>query len=123
MKLLVCGGRHFADRAFVFSVLDRVDARRQVMLLIHGAAPGADQLADEWAASRGVARAPNPARWKELGRPAGPVRNQEMLDIFAPDGAVAFPGNDGTADMVARCRAAGVLVWVPPYPLSGAAPA
>lgn len=119
MKLLVCGGRDFADRGFVFSVLDRVDAKRRVWLLIHGAATGADALADEWAASRGVARAPNPARWRELGRRAGPVRNQEMLDVFAPDGAVAFPGGCGTADMVARCRAAGVPVWVPPWPAGG----
>ena len=39
-----------------------------------------------------------------------------MLDLFAPDGLIAFPGGSGTADMVARARAAGVTVWVPPYP-------
>ena len=116
MKLLVCGGREFTDRDFVFATLDRVDARRQVFLLIHGAARGADTLAEEWAKARGVSYAPNPARWAELGRRAGPIRNQEMLDLWAPDGVVAFPGGAGTADMVARARAAGVTVWVPPYP-------
>lgn len=115
MKLLVCGGRDFADRGFVFAALDRVDAKRRVFLLIHGAASGADALAEEWARARGVSYAPNPARWAELGRRAGMVRNQEMLDLFAPDGVVAFPGGRGTADMVARARAAGVPVWCPPY--------
>ena len=64
----------------------------------------------------GVSYAPNPARWAELGRRAGPIRNQEMLDLWVPDGVVAFPGGAGTADMVARARAACVTVWVPPYP-------
>jgi predicted Rossmann-fold nucleotide-binding protein len=35
-----------------------------------------------------------------------------MLDM-KPDGVVAFPGGDGTADMVRRARAAGVKVWEP----------
>lgn len=113
MKLLACGGRDFADRDFVFACLDRVDAKRTVLLLIHGAAPGADALAVEWALARGVTHAATPARWRELGAKAGPVRNQEMLDVFAPDGVVAFPGGAGTADMVRRALAAGVPVWQP----------
>lgn len=119
MKLLVCGGRDFADREFVFSCLDRVDRKRRVMLLVHGGATGADALADEWAAARGVARLPFPVpreEWRALGPKAGPMRNARMLAIAAPDGVVAFPGGAGTADMVERAHRAGVPVWVPPYP-------
>lgn len=113
MKLLVTGGRDYADRDAVFAALDRVDAKRKVFLLIHGAAPGADTLADEWAEARGVARAQCPADWKREGKAAGPLRNQRMLDLMAPDGVVAFPGGVGTADMVKRALAAGYKVWEP----------
>lgn len=117
MKLLVTGGRDFADRAFVFECLDRVDRKHTVMLLVHGACPtGADRWADEWAQARGVTRMPFPAQWKELGDKAGPIRNQRMLDITAPEAAVAFPGGRGTGDMLRRLERAGVPVWRPPYP-------
>lgn len=113
MRLLVCGGRAYADRAKVFAALDRVDGRRPVSVLIHGAARGADTLAAEWAAARGVAIEPYPADWKMLGLIAGPMRNMQMLIEGKPEGVVAFPGGRGTSDMVRRAEAAGVKVWRP----------
>ncbi|ATI15672.1 hypothetical protein [Bordetella phage vB_BbrM_PHB04] len=112
MKLLVCGGRDYADREAVFAALDRVHAKRPVTLLIHGAARGADSLADDWARARGVPRDPHPADWATHGRRAGPLRNRKMLEL-KPDGVVAFPGGRGTADMADAARAAGVPVWEP----------
>jgi len=45
--------------------------------------------------------------WDELGKKAGPLRNQRMLDEGKPDLVVAFPGGGGTKDMVsARLRRA-----------------
>jgi len=49
------------------------------------------------------------ADWK-LGKKAGPLRNQRMIDEGRPDLVVAFPGGKGTADMVRRAEAAGVKV-------------
>lgn len=118
MKLLVTGGRDFADCDFVFACLDRADRKRPILLLIHGGARGADTIADEWARLRGVCRMPFPvtkAEWAELGRKAGVLRNQRMLDATAPDGAIAFPGGTGTADMVRRLGLAGVPTWQPAY--------
>ena len=119
MKLLVTGGRDFADREFVWSRLDRANAKRAVLLLIHGDATGADTLAREWAEARDVCHAPvpvSPADWRRLGPRAGPLRNQSMIDLFAPDGCIAFPGGTGTADCVARVCAANIPLWAPPYP-------
>ena len=48
------------------------------------------------------------ADWDGLGRKAGPIRNQRMLDDGKPDLGIAFPGGRGTADMVRRAREAGV---------------
>lgn len=45
-----------------------------------------------------------------LDRSAGPKRNQRMLDKGKPDLVLAFPGGDGTADMVRKAKSAGVPI-------------
>jgi hypothetical protein len=40
------------------------------------------------------------AEWERLGRKAGPIRNQRMLEEGKPDLVVAFPGGTGTAGMM-----------------------
>lgn len=113
MRLLVCGGRDYNDRERLFAALDAAHAHKPVTLVIHGAAKGADTLAGEWADARGIPVQAYPADWKKLGLVAGPVRNERMLREGKPDGAVAFPGGNGTADMVRRAEAARVSVWHP----------
>src|SRR5690606_25211324 len=91
--------------------LDRFHARKgPISVLIHGAARGADSIAGQWAASRGVEALSFPANWTRDGKAAGPIRNQRMLDEGQPDVVIAFPGGGGTADMVRRAKAAGVQV-------------
>lgn len=113
MRLLVCGGRDFADKDRLHHALDFLDARRAVAVLIHGAAPGADILARDWAIARGIPHEPYPADWGAHGRAAGPIRNKRMLDEGRPDGVVAFPGGRGTQNMVKQAMAAGIKVWTP----------
>lgn len=71
---------------------------------------GADALAHHCAAEKGFEVHMYRADWKLLGRKAGPMRNQAMLDHGKPDLVLAFPGSRGTADMVRRATAAGVPV-------------
>ncbi len=115
--LLVCGGRDYADRARVFEVLDKAARRIEVLAVRHGAATGADTLADEWATDRGYVPQPFEAEWEQYKRPgknpAGSIRNGKMLADGAVVACVAFPGGTGTADMVRRCEAARVPVWAP----------
>lgn len=80
-------------------------------MLVHGGARGADRWAGIWAERRGYKCAVELAYWKRHGKGAGPVRNQLMLDKYAPTHAVAFPGGRGTADMVVRLREAGVEIF------------
>lgn len=112
MKLAVCGGRNYADRDFVFKALDYAHAHRRITLLVHGDYGDTDHAGRDWAIARGVPHKPFPADWNGLGRAAGPIRNQQMVD-FGIDGCAAFPGGAGTADMKARCKAAKVSVWEP----------
>src|ERR1043165_7272006 len=111
MRVLITGGREFADRDLLFETLDRLHAVHGFTVLIHGAAPGADTLAGEWAEQRGIEVIARPADWKKHGRAAGPIRNQEMFKNN-PQIVVAFPGGKGTANMVSIAKKAGIEVVV-----------
>lgn len=113
MRVLVCGGRHYRDWGAVSRALKRLHADTPISVLIHGGAPGADALADTWARLNGVPAQCFEAKWKEHGRAAGPIRNQQMLSDGHPDLVVAFPGGTGTADMCLRATDAGVEIWKP----------
>lgn len=109
-RLLVCGGRDFNDARLLQDMLDHINGKRDVVVLISGGARGADHLGELWAHSRGIHTETYEAEWGEHGRAAGPIRNQRMIDDGKPDLVIAFPGGRGTADMVRRARAAGVEV-------------
>lgn len=108
VKVLVCGGREYADPFMVAKVLEEV----RPDLIITGAAPGADTLAESWARRNGVPYRGYPANWKRDGKPGGPIRNRAMLaaEREGLDLVVAFPGGNGTADMVWLAHSAGVKV-------------
>ena len=110
MKILVCGGRDYGDEKRVFDELDALDKQWRIELVIHGDARGADSLAELWSrerlrASTGRKYRVTSEEWRQLGRKAGPLRNQRMLDEQQPDLVLAFPGDTGTADMVRRAKA------------------
>lgn len=119
MRVLVCGGRDYQDRAATFAALDEVDAIKPITFVIHGACcsrankvelRGADRWAQEWAQEHEVPYAGIPAKWKSLGRRAGMERNSRML-LLKPDAVIAMPGGPGTRNMVTQAREAGVKVW------------
>ena len=122
MRILVCGGRDYKDSEKVTAVLDEIAVKHSKLYnpddnwlpcdftIIAGGATGADRLAVEWAAVNWTQYREFKADWNKHGRAAGPIRNQRMLDEGKPDLVVAFPGGRGTADMVRRAKAAGVVV-------------
>lgn len=110
MRVLVCGGRDFNDESLVMKTLDQIDRQHGIVEIVHGAARGADSLAGKWADTRFRTVTEFPANWQAHGKAAGPIRNQEMLG-HTPDLVVAFPGGRGTADMVRRAKAEGILVF------------
>lgn len=109
VTIIVCGGRGYKDRERIYQVLDSIHERRVIGKLIEGDCSGVDKIAGEWAKDRGVALVKCAADWKGNGRAAGPIRNAFMLTLN-PDGVVAFPGGDGTADMCRQAEKAGVPV-------------
>lgn len=110
MKVLVTGGRDYQDGARLSAELHAINRVTTITMMIDGAARGADQLAHVWACMNDIESVRYPADWAAFGKMAGSIRNQQMLDEEHPDIVVAFPGNDGTRDMVMRAVQAGIEV-------------
>jgi hypothetical protein len=117
VRVLVCGGRHFADRQRVFEALDTIHRETGITEVIHGDCRGADRLAGEWAGRKQIPISVYRADWDNIdlpgakirmrnGRPydatAGFRRNIRMLIEGAPQLVIAFPGGNGTEHMVAQ---------------------
>jgi len=111
MRLLVCGGRDYANAAKANRALDAIHAKHGITLLVEGDANGADRLGKLWALANGIPLATYPAKWREEGRSAGPRRNARMLLEGRPQAAIALGGGTGTADMIRRLREANIPVW------------
>ena len=93
-------------------------------MVIEGGATGADRLCREWARAHGVHTLRVDALWdfyaeqERKGVPgatrgkAGPVRNSAMVRLAKLLSAVvvAFPGGEGTADLVGKARGMGLVV-------------
>ena len=102
--------RAMQQRWQLYSVLDSVRAVAAVTAIVNGDARGADRVSTRWAEDRGISVVKYPADWKKLGRCAGPLRNQQMVDEEQIDLCVAFPGGIGTSDMVGRALDADIRV-------------
>jgi hypothetical protein len=114
MKLLVTGDREWLDVERVVEVLEQFPAGT---ILVHGACRGADNTCAAVAEALGFELRPFPADWRGLGRAAGHIRNQQMLDVEHKeeepiDLCLAFHDNidasKGTADMLRRVAKAGI---------------
>lgn len=113
ITILVCGSQHYANVERMTEVLDEYLKRHLQVTIIHGAAPGADTMAEVWAIRRGQLHRSYPADWRKHGRAlAGKVRNREMLlhERTKIDLVLSFIGGTGTADMTDLCRRSGLKV-------------
>lgn len=118
MKVLVFGSRKWLSQKAVERELSKLPPGTTI---IHGAAPGADNIGGYVAKQLGFTVRSYPAQWEKHGKGAGPIRNQEMLDKEHRederyDKALCFHEDPnlgvGSADMRRRLEAAD-----PPIPL------
>ena len=106
-RVIVCGSRNFSDHTLLVKAFDEITgADLTVPIIITGAAPGADALAEFEAHRRDWWVWACPADWNQWGKVAGPKRNQRMLEQTNPDLVIAFPleGSKGTWDLVNRAN-------------------
>jgi hypothetical protein len=124
MKIVVCGGRNYGEardaegeltrsamreRNRLVDVLDRwrwyfVPKGKALELGCGGCPTGADMLARRWARDSGVSLTVYEADWKQFGKAAGPLRNQQMLSDFQPNFLLAFPGSNGTYNCIRAAK-------------------
>lgn len=112
MRILVTGSRDWTDAARIREEFEQLAANHSNIEMCHGGAGGADALAAREAYLLGWPIKVFPADWRHLGKRAGVVRNQQMLDEFRPDLVLAFPlpQSIGTIDMMRRAEKAGVPI-------------
>jgi hypothetical protein len=114
IRILITGSRDWNDYEVIErAILDVVGNTTGPVMIVHGAARGADTIAGEIAKKHAFSVETHPALWNKHGKAAGPIRNQEMVDTGA-DVVLAFllPGSVGTKDCIRRAKAAGLLVII-----------
>lgn len=95
MRLLITGSRDWDNIQVITDtmvVLKRIYGTD--VLLVSGACPaGADRMCEDYAIHLGWLVERHPADWDRYGKSAGPIRNQEMVDLGA-DVCLAFIKNN-----------------------------
>ncbi len=107
----VTGGKDISDAAAVFNRLDKVRAKYNDMVLVHGGGPGVERIAASWAEQRGVHQIVCKPDWDRHGRAAPFRRNDDLLNLL-PKGVIAFPGSGITDNLVDKARQMGIPVQV-----------
>ena len=112
MRILVTGSRHYSDYKIIKKALAFSPLPLFPVTVVHGGATGADTLAGQAARELGFIEEVHLADWS-IGKKAGPLRNQKMVDLGA-DICLAFPLADsrGTYDCINRAKLAGIPVKI-----------
>lgn len=112
MRVIIAGGRDYADADTLRSILDRAYQKwkDKNLMVITGGARGADTLAETWAVSKGIHTRRFEADWGRYGKLAGPFRNSAMA--WFANYLVAFPGHNGTQNMITIAKAGGLQTYV-----------
>lgn len=119
-KVIVAGGRDFADYAYLKEKLDEVfaslgDLDSHPIEIISGMAKGADTLGIKYAEEHKLTMVLYPANWKKYPRMAGILRNMNML-VTATHLVAFWDGKShGTKHMIEIAKEKGIPVWIFDY--------
>lgn len=91
-KIIIAGGRDFKDYMLLKNKCDyylsKAISNEDEIIIVSGTANGADKLGEKYAKEKGYAIERHPAKWNELGKRAGYIRNKEMAEVS--DALIAF---------------------------------
>lgn len=122
-RILVTGSRDWDDERTLFVALQDaltdawISNPDEDVVIVHGHCPtGADALAHKWATeveNAYVEVEAHPADWEKHGKAAGPIRNQQMVDLGA-NVCLAFPKatSRGTRHCMSAAEKAGIPVRI-----------
>lgn len=110
LKVLVAGSRSIDTLTVVRPVLD--DLRwGEPSRIIHGEAKGVDNCARIWAEQNDVFQTTHPVpdwAWEKIGRKAGPLRNEYMVEQADAVVAIWDGESEGTLDVIKKADARGL---------------
>lgn len=124
MKVLITGSRDWSNiwpiLADMKELAGECAQKGERLTIIHGNSKragvpiGADSLATKVAGMLGANLYRFPAEWDALGKPAGMIRNFEMLETMQPDIVYAYPlpQSKGTFGCINAALALGIPVVV-----------
>lgn len=114
-QVIIAGGRDFSDYDLLERKCDFYFSERRPSLIIVGGANGADDLGMKYAFCKCYDFKIMRADWNTLGKAAGMVRNQQMLQ--EADALVAFwdGRSSGTRNMIEIAQAKGIPVRIVYY--------
>jgi len=113
-RVIVAGSRNFNNYKTLCLKLDYLLSKKKEdynIIIISGAARGADKLGESYAKDRGYKVEKYPADWS-LGRSAGYIRNGEMVKVA--DACVCFivDNSKGASHMANLAKDKGLLTKV-----------
>ncbi len=116
MRVLITGSRTWTNVVVIRRALRQVEEENPNetgFIAVHGDARGADGLVDFVASQFGWLIERHLADWDAHGKAAGPIRNQQMVDLGA-DLCLAFIRNNsrGATQCAAAAEEAGIPVRV-----------
>ena len=110
-KVALTGGLDFDDHHLIWDRLDKVHAKHNNMVLLHGGSPkGAELIAAKWATNRKVPQVAFKPDWSKYAKSAPFKRNDLMLTMM-PIGVIVFPGTGIQDNLADKARRMGIPVW------------
>lgn len=76
----------------------------EITELIHGGAKGVDSLAARYCKENKILEIKMEADWNNYGNAAGPLRNQQMVDLIKEKGGKVFVLHDGKSSGARHCK-------------------
>lgn len=108
--IAITGGADYLDHQRVWSALDRVFAKHQDMVLLHGGTPsGVEHIAECWARTRKVTTVVFRPDWARHAK-AAPFKRNDVLLAQLPAGLLQFPGTGISANLADKARKMGIPV-------------
>ncbi len=112
MKVVITGGRNYVMTASDYVFLENALSILSATAILTGGARGVDAQAAAWATRRNLPVETIRPDWRKDGD-AAPFRANARL-AEAAEAVIAFPGAEGTADMVDQARRIGLPVHESP---------
>ena len=110
-KVIIAGSRYYCNYRKLVAKCDAILSKKLndpdcEVIIVSGCAQGADTLGERYAWHHHLRVERYPADWDNLGKSAGPIRNEQMATVA--DALIAFPvygiPNRGTLDMIRRAQ-------------------